>query len=93
MVFNKGCCFSAGNLHTAGVLAGKTIVEFVRALTSLRIAGGQLAASGANSALQGLVGNIRWEHNCTAVTCDHQLCFLGPGRAPFQGAQPCFRRA
>lgn len=41
------------------MLAGKTLVELVRALTSLNIAGGQLAVAGANTALSGLVGKIR----------------------------------
>lgn len=49
----------APGLHSAGVLAGKTLVEVIRALTSLQIAGGQLAVAGANSALTGIIANIR----------------------------------
>lgn len=54
------CWSTAGALTLPGTLAGQVLVEVVRAITSLKIAGSQLAAAAANTAFGGLVDKIRW---------------------------------
>lgn len=50
----------AGGLTQAGALAGQVLVQVVRAITSLKIAGSQLAAAGVNTVFGGLVDKIRY---------------------------------
>ncbi len=49
----------SGVLGQKGTLAGKVLVEVVRSITSLKIAAGQLAVAGINTAFGGLIDKIR----------------------------------
>jgi hypothetical protein len=49
-----------GALGSAHTLAGKALVDIVRAINSLHIAGTNVAVGVADNALTALLGNIRW---------------------------------
>lgn len=48
-----------GAIGEKGILAGQVLVQTVRAITSLKVAAGQLTAAGLNTAFGGLIEKIR----------------------------------